>query len=59
MKRTSCDSCANYTYDEEYEEYFCDINMDEDDQMRFMCSAEYECPYYQVNDAYKIVRKQM
>ena len=26
-----CDTCANYTYDEEYEEYVCDVNMDEDD----------------------------
>ena len=20
-----CDTCANYTYDEEYEEYVCDV----------------------------------
>ena len=23
-----CDTCANYTYDEEYEEYVCDVNME-------------------------------
>ena len=59
MKQTSCDSCSNYRYDDEYEEYQCDVNMDEDDQMRFMCSSEYSCPYYQPDDEYKIVRHQM
>ena len=28
MKGTSCEYCANYTYDEEYESYMCDVNMD-------------------------------
>ena len=32
---TECDTCANYSYDEEYEEYVCDVNMDEDDLVRF------------------------
>ncbi len=59
MSQTSCDSCANYEYDEEYDGYFCDVNMDEDDHMRFMSSSQYNCPYYQLDDEYKIVRKQM
>ena len=28
--RTSCDSCTNYVYDEEYEYYVCEVNLDED-----------------------------
>jgi len=41
------------------EEYVCDVNMDEDDYARF-CASEYKnCPYYQSNDEYKIVRHQM
>ena len=31
-----CDTCANLVYDEEYEEYVCDVNMDEDDLARFL-----------------------
>ena len=27
MKGTSCEFCANYTYDEECDEYYCDINL--------------------------------
>ena len=27
--RTSCDTCAYYIYDEEYDAYLCDANMDE------------------------------
>ena len=28
--RTSCETCTYYIYDEEYECYLCDKNMDED-----------------------------
>lgn len=28
---SECDTCANYTYDEEYEEYVCTVNNGEDD----------------------------
>ena len=55
----SCDYCNNLVYDEEMEEYVCDVNMDEDDYARF-CASEYKnCPYYQSNDEYKTVRHQM
>ena len=55
----SCDYCNNLVYDEEMEEYVCDVNMDEDDYARF-CASEYKnCPYYQSKDEYKIVRHQM
>ncbi len=54
-----CESCANYTYDEEYEEYVCDVNMDEDDLMRFMSDHHQQCPYYRNGDEYAVVRHQM
>ena len=53
-----CDSCSFYVYDEDYEEYECQVNMDEDDYVRLMTSRKFECPYYQYDDEYKIVRKQ-
>lgn len=36
MKGTSCEYCANYTYDEECDEYYCDVNLDEDEYYRFV-----------------------
>lgn len=57
--QASCDYCNNLVYDEETEEYVCDVNMDEDDYARFICSGHKVCPYFQSNDEYKIVRHQM
>ena len=55
----SCESCAYYTYDEEYEYYVCEANLDEDEMSAFLRCAEFACPYYRLNDEYAIVRKQM
>ena len=55
----SCDSCNYYVYDEEYEYYYCEMDLDEDDMARFMMGNVAECPYYQSNDEYRIVRRQM
>ena len=30
MDSTECDSCWYYDYDEEYEEYYCMMDLDED-----------------------------
>jgi hypothetical protein len=59
MARTDCEMCGNYVYDEEYECYECQVNLDEDEMARFLSDTFYECPYYQTNDEYKIVRKQI
>lgn len=56
---TNCDSCANYVYDEEYDYYECLVNLDEDDYFKFVSGNFKECPYYQNDDEYRIVRKQM
>ena len=54
-----CAACAYYIYDEEYEEYYCDIDMDEDKYMRLISDRHYRCPYYRNGDEYRVVRKQM
>ena len=55
-----CDTCANYFYDEDYEDYICDVDMDEDDYARlFSGKREESCPYYRNGDEYRVVRKQM
>lgn len=54
-----CETCAYYSYDEDYEEYVCDVNMDEDDYGRLLTRGFKECPYYKDGDEYKVVRHQM
>lgn len=58
-KNNSCESCAYYTYDEEYESYVCDMNMDEDDWVRFLSDQHSSCSYWRLGDEYAVVRKQM
>ena len=53
-----CDTCSNYVYDDEYEYYSCEMNLDEDEMGKFMTDTFYNCPYYQYDDEYAIVRKQ-
>lgn len=56
---TSCESCGNYVYDEEYEYYVCEADLDEDEMAHFLGNKRFECPYYVTDDEYRIVRKQM
>ena len=58
MKKTACESCANYVYDAESDCMYCEIDLDEDEMQRFWSSQTYNCPYYDFYDEYKIVRKQ-
>lgn len=55
--QSQCDMCAYFDYDENYEEYVCIMNMDEDETARFYSSRE-SCPYFRFYDEYKIVQKQ-
>jgi len=57
--KTNCDCCSNYIYNEEYSSYECQSNLDEDEMGEFLRDSFENCPYFQFNDEYKIVRKQM
>lgn len=59
MAVSNCESCVNYAYDDDYECYICEMDLDEDDMVRFLSASFDNCPYYQLYDEYKIVRKQM
>jgi hypothetical protein len=54
-----CDYCVYYWIDEEDGSGECMVNLDEDDMARMMGSSRESCPYFQMDDEYKIVRKQM
>ncbi len=56
---TNCESCANYVYDEDYECYICEMDLDEDEMGKFLSCSFDHCPYYQSDDEYRIVRHQM
>ncbi len=53
-----CEQCANYVFDEEDEQYVCDVHLDEDEMVMLLTSHYKKCPYYQNGDDYLIVRKQ-
>ncbi len=58
-KTGSCESCAFYAYEEAYEYYVCEADLDEDEMSAFLAGTEFSCPLYQPDDEYRIVRKQM
>ena len=53
-----CEMCANYCYDEDFEEFYCHVDLDEDEYMRFLSSSEKMCPYYRNGDEYEVVKHQ-
>lgn len=59
MSSVSCEECDNYVYDEEFEEYYCEVNLDEDEYGRLAQDSHYKCPYFRFHDEYKVVRKQI
>ena len=58
-ERVSCESCTYYIYNEDYESYVCDKNMDEDEYIRLMTDRYFQCPFYRNGDEYAVVRRQM
>lgn len=55
----NCESCSNFIFDDEYGYYICEADLDEDEMGHFIRKSFKNCPYYQYNDEYKIVRKQI
>lgn len=54
-----CDECAYFEYDENDEEYYCSVDMDEDDYARFISGGSNDCPFFKCGDEYAVVRHQM
>ena len=34
--KSNCETCMYFGYDEEYEEYYCEVNLDEDEMEKFL-----------------------
>ena len=56
---SNCEMCNIFVYDDEDECYVCDMDLDEDDMVRFMTDHRNSCPYYRNGDEYQVVRHQM
>lgn len=39
-----CETCVFYLYDEEYDDYVCDMDLDEDEMVRFLASTRRAAP---------------
>ena len=55
---TKCETCNFYNYDEEYDDYVCDMDLDEDEMARFLASDVNACPFWRPGDEYRTAHKQ-
>ena len=53
-----CETCWYYDYDEEYDEYYCKMDLDEDEVYRLYTRPKERCPYYRQGDDYTLARRQ-
>ena len=53
-----CQQCQYYIYDEIYDDYVCDMDLDEDEMARFLSARADDCPYWRPGDDYALARKQ-
>lgn len=58
-QKTGCEYCVHYDYNEEYEYYECEINLDEDEMIQFLSNSFQRCAHFKFGDEYSVVRKQM
>ena len=58
MAESLCDTCWHYDYDEEYDEYYCMMDLDEDEVYRYLVSGQSRCPFYRQGDDYSLARRQ-
>ena len=57
-KKTNCECCLHYEYDDECDAYICTLDLDEDEIKRIENCTNRECPYFDFFDEYKLVQKQ-
>ncbi len=52
-----CEMCMNLAFDEEYEEHYCSVSMDQDEISKSRYDKSASCPYFRMGDDYTIVKK--
>lgn len=58
MKENECDHCLYLDYDEEVDEHYCSLTLDQDDIEKLTYNRHASCPYFRRGDDYTIVKKQ-
>ena len=58
MESCQCETCWNYDYDDEYDEYYCMMDLDEDEYYRYLVCNREKCPFYRQGDDYTLARRQ-
>jgi len=53
-----CENCVFYMFDEDYDDYVCDMDLDEDDMVRFLAGRADDCPFWRPGDDYRTARRQ-
>ena len=53
-----CESCVYCSCDEEYDDYICEVDLDEDEMVRFLTARADSCPYWRPGDEHITARKQ-
>lgn len=55
---SNCEDCWYYNYDEAEDEYYCTMEMDEDDVYRIHTDRKGQCPFFRQADDYYLPRHQ-
>jgi len=55
---SQCATCIHYVYDNYADEYYCDVDFDEDENVSLATGKTIECPYYRYYNEYDTVKKQ-
>lgn len=58
MKENQCNFCLYLSYDEDLDEDYCTLTLDQDDIEKLSYNRSASCPYFRQGDDYSIVKKQ-
>ena len=58
MKANQCDYCLYLDEDPETGEFYCSMNMDQDELEKLRFDSHNSCQYFRMGDDYTIVKKQ-
>ncbi len=57
--KSNCEMCEYYIYDEEYDSYYCDMELDEDEMYDFVTENIGNCHYFRYRNEYRSVNRQI
>jgi len=56
LHKSNCEDCVHYDYNDETGYYECNMDLDEDEMVKFLYGENSDCPYYDRFDEYKLGR---